>query len=87
LKGFAYEQHKIKLQIENVITFSILSMGSVLSAAALRYLGAADQKSTIRCIDERASKILMGNEMCEIERPLSKFTASCFATLGSTPFC
>ena len=33
------------------------------------------------------SKILIGKEMWEIERPFIKFTASYFATFVRTPFC
>ena len=77
----------MRLLKQKAITFDIRSTGSVQLAAAFKYIGAADQKSTMRWIEDRGSKILIGSEMCEIERPFSRFTASCFATLGSTPFC
>ena len=69
------------------ITFAILSTGSVALAAAVRYSGAEDQKSTILWIDDLGSKILIGNEMWEIESPLSNTKTSCFATLARTPYC
>lgn len=49
-------------------------------------LGAEDQRSTTRWIELLASKILMGNEICEIDRPFNKLMASCLATFESTPF-
>ena len=70
----------------NVTTHFNLSTGSFASAALIKKLGAPDQKSTILCILDRGSNILIGREIGEIESPLSKLIASCLATAPSTPF-
>ena len=38
-------------------------------------------------MEDLGSKILIGKEMCEIDRPLSRTSTSCFATFASTPCC
>jgi hypothetical protein len=42
--------------------------------------------SQILYIDDLGSKILIGKEICEIDNPLSIFTASYLTTCDSTPF-
>ena len=37
-------------------------------------------------MDDLGSNIFIGSEICEIDSPFSKFTASYFATWASTPF-
>jgi hypothetical protein len=71
----------------NVTTHFNRSTGSFASEAFVRKLGAPDQKSMILCMLDRGSNILIGSEICEIERPLNKFIASYLATAPSTPFC
>ena len=75
------------LLIAKVITSFNLSTGSVLSAAARKYFGAFVHKSHILCIEDFGSKILIGIDICEIERPFSKFTANYLTTSPRTPFC
>ena len=75
------------LLIAKVTTSLSLSTGSVASAARRRYVGALVHRSHILWIDDLASKILIGIEMWEMERPFSMLTASCFTTCARTPFC
>jgi len=61
------------------------SIGSVHSAAFLKCSEQCDQKSTMRWIEERGSKILIGSEMWEIDKPFNMLTANCLATFDKTP--
>ena len=72
--------------IINAITFLSLSKWSVIPAALFKNLGANDHISTILCREERGSKILIGNDIWAIVRPLNRLTVSCFKTSTSTPF-
>lgn len=68
-----------------IVSFS-RSRWSSVSPAIRKNLGAKVQRSTILCIEDLGSKILIGIEMCEIVNPFRALTTNCWATLDRTPF-
>ena len=69
------------------ITNFILSRWSCVWAACFKYYGAKVHKSAILWIEDLASKILIGNEICDIPLPESASDIAYLATLDKIPFC
>ena len=86
LKGLFYPQHIYILLTANATTSFNLSSWSLLSAAFLKKLGANVHISQILWIDDQGSNIFIGKEMCDIDSPFKRLTASYFATWAKTPF-
>jgi hypothetical protein len=85
LNGFNYLQAMCNPETTIVITFFILSSGSLLSAAAFRYVGPVTQKSQILSIVERFSKILTGSEIATMPLPSINFFPTLFKISTKIP--
>ena len=86
LKGLSWLVHMYIELNTKAITYFKRSRGSLVLAACFKNWGANVHKSTILWIDDLASKILIGREICAIPYPLKANEIAYLATWDKIPF-